>query len=506
MRKSAAIYVRVSTAAQEETGTSLDTQIAACRAFCAANDYNVLQVFSDSYSGAYFHERPALSALRENIRRKLYDAVIIYAIDRLSRKLAHLALFVDDCERFSTDLKFVTEDLDYSPEGKLLYSIRGYVAEIEREKIKERSLRGRKAKAENSTISRKKRIYGYEYSFEAKRRKIVESEALVIKRIFAHTTGGGSMRQIAAQLDAENVSSPGSGACWSQSTIRRILENPIYAGQTFAFRYQRINKFSAAGKRQSYTVLRPKSEWILQQSGEPAIVTPEEFASAALVIEHNRQRKRTTPKLEFLLRGRVACGVCGRRYAAARSQSGYHYYICDSRRSPRLRCGNSSFRAKQAENTVWRQVEKIITDPEHLRRQIARTQTTDTTEKTRHENLKQVRRTVERTESELKNLINRAESVDDYIWQIMQERIKLKNDELSELRKMAARLERETAHAKQQNFNVERFISDLQAVSAKIAELDFKGKMKILDKLKVAVIWKDSKLKIHLKILDDVNE
>ena len=79
----AAIYCRVSTAGQEEDGTSLVTQEEHCRKYAAEHDYRVeeTQVYRDVYTGTELWERPRLTELREAIRQNAVSVIIAYAID-----------------------------------------------------------------------------------------------------------------------------------------------------------------------------------------------------------------------------------------------------------------------------------------------------------------------------------------------------------------------------------------------------------------------------------------
>jgi len=63
----AAIYCRVSTEDQEREGTSLQTQIEACRNYCQDKGYDTAYCFSEAYSGLTL-ERPKLNELRELVR------------------------------------------------------------------------------------------------------------------------------------------------------------------------------------------------------------------------------------------------------------------------------------------------------------------------------------------------------------------------------------------------------------------------------------------------------
>src|SRR4051812_12818813 len=95
--KRAAIYVRVSTDSQEEN-SSLGTQEAACRRYAEERGYEVAAVYRDVHSGFDLWERPQMTILRDQVRRRAIDAVISYALDRLSRKQSHVAMVAEECE------------------------------------------------------------------------------------------------------------------------------------------------------------------------------------------------------------------------------------------------------------------------------------------------------------------------------------------------------------------------------------------------------------------------
>src|SRR3954454_3365891 len=93
--KRAAIYCRVSSAGQEDN-FSLATQEAGARKLAAEREYHVGDVFVDVHSGAELFERPALTALRHQIRCGQVDVVLAHAVDRLSRNQAHLGFLLSE--------------------------------------------------------------------------------------------------------------------------------------------------------------------------------------------------------------------------------------------------------------------------------------------------------------------------------------------------------------------------------------------------------------------------
>ena len=112
MGKSAIIYCRVSTKGQEEDGTSLDSQEAACIEHAKSLGFIDWRVTREVFTGAELHDRPQLSRDRNDLKSGRFQALIAYSTDRLSRKAVHVAMIADDCQRHGIDLIFVTEPLD----------------------------------------------------------------------------------------------------------------------------------------------------------------------------------------------------------------------------------------------------------------------------------------------------------------------------------------------------------------------------------------------------------
>src|SRR5712691_5860647 len=140
----AAIYARVSTTDQADKGYALPTQLDACQAMARQEGYAVpdTHVFVDDYAGTSLN-RPQFTQLRDLVRQRLVQAVVVHDLDRLSRKLAHQLLLSDEVEQAGVTLHVVTMPThDKTPETQLLSNVRGIIAEYERAKILERPMRG----------------------------------------------------------------------------------------------------------------------------------------------------------------------------------------------------------------------------------------------------------------------------------------------------------------------------------------------------------------------------
>jgi site-specific DNA recombinase len=161
-----AIYARVSTDIQAEQGYSLGAQITDCTAKAKELGGTIIKEYvNDGYSGAYL-ERPALQDMREAIRSKMFQMVVCYDVDRLSRNLSHQLLVTEEIEKSGASLVFVKSDYQSTPEGRMFYAIKGAFAGYEREKIKERTARGKLAMMKQGKVVADSHVYGYDFDKE----------------------------------------------------------------------------------------------------------------------------------------------------------------------------------------------------------------------------------------------------------------------------------------------------------------------------------------------------
>jgi DNA invertase Pin-like site-specific DNA recombinase len=233
MTKGAIVYARISTAAQEDN-TSLDTQTEACLKLAKAQGVAVSKVYREVYTGAELYDRPRLSEARAEIKSGKYSHLIVYAIDRLSRDPIHLMIVAMECDRAGVELVFVSEPLDSTPEGALIRYVKGYAAQVEREKIRERCVRGKRAIAAAGRIHNAgTELYGYHRDKEAGKRIIFEPEAAIVRQIFGMVTERGiSIRGVVRFLNNEGIPTPSSGcACVQRKSIsryRKELHRQLY--------------------------------------------------------------------------------------------------------------------------------------------------------------------------------------------------------------------------------------------------------------------------------------
>jgi DNA invertase Pin-like site-specific DNA recombinase len=149
----AAIYARVSTFDQEP-----ENQLAEVRRYVAARGWTAEEYVDRGISGAK-DRRPALDRLLIDARRRRFDVVVVWRLDRLGRNLRHLITLLEELQALGIAFVSLNEGIDATtPAGKLQMHILGAIAEFERARIAERVKAGlQRARAQGKRLGRPRR-------------------------------------------------------------------------------------------------------------------------------------------------------------------------------------------------------------------------------------------------------------------------------------------------------------------------------------------------------------
>ena len=505
----AAIYCRVSTEDQEREGTSLGSQKEACfkkaheLGYETSEDYTILE----TYSGLTL-DRPKLDQLRQWARDKEIDAVIAYTLDRLSRDPVHFIILQEGLERAGVALIMVTEDVDSSDMGKLIAHIKGFAAKLEAEKIKERTMRGKRTKALSGRIpsGSHARLYGYDY-IKAKVdggavRIVNEDEARWAREMYRWLVEEGlSTNAITYRLRALNVPTPSGKGYWIRSTTRKILTNPAYCGKTFAFTQTYAEpkyRMKTDTKRKKTGLIRkPREEWIEIPNATPAIIGESLFEAAQKQLQRNKELSSRNTKHQYLLHGRVYCRRCGRGYwgylhKTRRGNKLYQWrrYRCSGRLKivTPVQCSNNNCNAETLESLIWEQVELVLAKPEMVISELMRRQREASERTVLDKELETIKHRLEELDKEQERLLNY------HIMGFPEELTKKQNAIINEKRKQLLdrelHLERQIETQQQCQVDLEGIERFCQLVRENLKDLSFEDKRLALEALQMKV-WID---------------
>lgn len=334
--KPVAIYCRVSTEDQEREGTSLETQRQACLKYCQDHGYQPVYQLSETASGLTL-DRPELMKLRELVRTQQIQTIVIYCLDRFSRKAEHGVILTMELEKYGVTLEAVTEDIDTSELGKLISYIRGYAASLEAEKLKERTTRGIRARVYDKGLPVTYRApYGYQWDRE-NTRLVPDNNYENIKLILDLSVEGKTYDYIVNELRKRGIPSPAGLPEWNKHTISRLIHEPVYIGQYYAFRSQAVVPEKRNGTMYGKTSMKrlPESEWHLIPEIE--VVDPPITADQrALLLERLDKRQKLSKRhatRDYLFRGMILCQTHkGKKGEPRRYHGQPHYdtwrYVC----------------------------------------------------------------------------------------------------------------------------------------------------------------------------------
>jgi site-specific DNA recombinase len=338
----AAIYARYSTELQRDA--SIEDQVRLCTSRIDTERWTPAGVYTDHAMSGSIRMRPGYQKLLEDARAGAFDIVVSEALDRLSRDQ-------EDVAGLFKHLSFSGIKLFTIAEGEIAELQVGFKGTMNalflkdlRQKVR-RGLEGRVRKGKSGG--------GLSYGYQVVReldvrgelvrggRRIDESQAAIVRRIFEAFATGKSPRAIAKELNLAAIPGPG-GRPWSDTMIRGhrtrgtgILHNELLGGR-IVWNRQRFVKDPVTGKR--LPRLNPEKDWVVHEAPELRIVEPElwkrvrarldRISNSAPVARARASQfwKRRRPK--HLLTGLLICGGCGATYATA----GRHYVACSAAR------------------------------------------------------------------------------------------------------------------------------------------------------------------------------
>lgn len=400
-----AIYCRVSSVAQED-GYSLETQESRCRLYADQHGLTVVATYRDVHTGAEWRERPGLSKLRETVRGGDVDVVLAYALDRLSRKQAHVAILADEIAQVGARLEFVTERFEDTAVGEFLRSAKAFAAEVEREKLAERTVRGRIARVHSGKLIPGARPpYGYRWRDTTKGQLDEDpTTGPIVLRIFTGIAGGMSLNKLAATLAADQILSPTGKSIWHASTLTDILHRPAYKGEAYGWG---LRKAGMTPQR-----FDPAKAIRLPTGTIPPLVEEAMWDAVQVILKRNKAqsiRSAKCPEMALLRGGFVKCGTCGRAMKVRpRSDGGVDYYCGRNRGLP---CSSpTSIKGSVLDPDVWSRAWAIIADPVTVTREVERLRGNDPTS----DDMKSVMRLLNEISRQRTNLATAIGMLDDH--------------------------------------------------------------------------------------------
>lgn len=289
---------------------------------------NIIEIKEEVLSGESISYRPKMLELLDEVKKGLYDAVLVMDIDRLGRgNMQDQGLILDTFKQSRTKIITPRKTYDLSNEWDEEYSeFEAFMARKELKLITRRMQRGRIKSVEEGKFIGATAPYGYKTEFQGKNRVLVidPDKANIVRMIFDMYLEGLGAYKIANYLNTLGYKTS-TGRDWYEKAVRDIIKNKIYCGYIVWNKVER--------KRNSS---RKSPEKEIQSLGTHEPIISEETWNKA---QHIRTKRSIAPvsdnkNLTNPLAGLIRCKLCGNSMTASTSSYkdiGYvKFIVCKS--------------------------------------------------------------------------------------------------------------------------------------------------------------------------------
>ena len=336
-----AIYLRKSRidteAERAGQGETLARHRKALLDLAKARGYAITKIYEEVVSGETITSRPQMQALMHDVEQGIYTGVLVMEIERLARGDTIDQGLVAQTFKYS-DTLIITPLKTYDPNNEFdeeFFEFGLFMSRREYKTINRRLQRGRDASAKEGKFLGSRAPYGYKrvqlHGQKGWTLEIVPEQAEVVRLIYDLYINGIDGRRLGVRLITIRLNElhiPAMSEKWEISTVRNILDNPVYAGK---IRWKYIKTKKTGGEHKSSRCR--SDDYILSEGLHEPIISPEMFEQVNQLRE-NRPVMPVGHKKEIRtpLAGLIKCKLCGRRLSFHISPSPKYpnYMLCSS--------------------------------------------------------------------------------------------------------------------------------------------------------------------------------
>ena len=359
-----ALYVRVSSQEQADEGYSIGEQTDRLKKYAEAMGWIVYKIYVDpGYSGGNM-DRPGLNEMIRDIEAGEIDTVVVYKLDRLSRSqfdtlyLIEKVFLVNNTDFISMTENFATN----TPLGRAMIGFLAVFAQLEKDKINERTLMGKEARAKEGKWGGGSSVpIGYDYNIATGELEINEYEKMQILEAVDLFLKGVPLRTITIIFEDKGYKYPGRGknkgklTLWDTKRLKYVFSNRHYLGY-----------------------ISHNNNWY--KADHTPIFDEETFNRLNKLLNQRSEAysgySRNPRQQTSYLGGMIYCKRCGARYAkqSGRRWKGQEpplYYCCYSRskKVPKMvkdpNCDNKNWRMGDLDEIILNEIKKLAIDPEY---------------------------------------------------------------------------------------------------------------------------------------------
>lgn len=320
----AALYCRLSSddAYLGESG-SIKTQRALLTQYCKENNIPVYNVYTDDgFSGTNF-ERPAFKRMLNDLESHKANLVIVKDLSRFGREYAQMGMYIEnDFEDWNIRFISIGENIDtLNGTDEILMPITNVINSQYAKECSRKTKQAHRALAKEGKFIGSRAPFGYIKDPKDRHHLIVDEEAAsVVRSIFKMFCDGIGYVRMTKILREKKILNPQAyfnknnpdyyksdywrqNFDWHATSIRVILNNPVYLGQTT------FGRTKVKGKTKKKKVATDESEWIVVKNTHEPIIDRATWNLAHDIMKNRRRETKSGETQMFA--GLVKCSDCG---------------------------------------------------------------------------------------------------------------------------------------------------------------------------------------------------
>ncbi len=499
-----AAYCRVSTEKEAQID-SLEKQIEFFNEFTKKNGYELYKLYADEgISGKQIKHRKQFQQMMQDAKAKKFDKVVVKDVSRFARNTVDLLQSVRELKSYNVQVDFLNNGEVMEGGSEFILTILGAMAQQESANMSKRVKFGKDITAQKGRVPNL--VFGYDkIPNERYTLKINEEEAKIVKEIFeSYVYKGIGTTKIAWDLNDRGIRTKKTKSKWVQTSIVRMLKNPIYTGRV-TNKKSEVTDF-ITGTRKDL----PEEEWIVVERPEMRIISDELFNRAQDILAQrsnefklNNKREKT----EYVFSTLIYCKHCGysfRRIKRKYTADGPEYirWVCSGRNSMGVNhCPNTTvIDEEELLNAIKKYLKSIISNKKNFMKAVEK----------EFEKITKLRESNERSEESLLKEIEKVTTKKQKYMEMFQNEI----INIQELKQYTAPL----------NEDISRLERELKLITSEIKEKDVLEKelsktIKTVDDIlnnqtitnamlktiiDVIEVDSDSNVEVRLKLLNEI--
>ena len=319
MNKRAVIYARFSSHTQTEQ--SIEGQLRECYDYAKRHDLLIVSEYIDRALTGTTDKRPNFLQMIEDSKKKTFDYVLVYQLDRFARNRYDSANYKAKLKKNGVRVLSAKENITEDASGILIEGVLESMAEYYSAELSQKVKRGIKESLSKGYFIGGYKLFGYD--IVDKRWTINPIEASIVKDMFVRYKNGEKAKSIVNRLNEMGIHNK-SGARFTVNSFAKIIRNSKYMGVVIS-------------NGQTYTNI------------VPALVDEQTFKACNDIMDNQRHKQKVVQEHSpYILSGKLFCGNCGTLMTAedGTSHTGkvYHYYKCFNRKLHKGQCNKRSWK------------------------------------------------------------------------------------------------------------------------------------------------------------------